>query len=188
MKRGWWVVLLVSIGLNLGLGVQLVRRPGPPPDRRVGPPPADERPEPFVEPDSATVRRFVERRLDRLSRALDLDPDQRSQLAAIQLSAGREIQQRKHAIIDRRRQLRDAYVSGAADRDRLLAEQRTVSRLQASLDSLLVETMIWEMGVLRPEQRERYHELMPWGPDGDRPGHRRGRGEGPRRGDRHGPR
>ncbi len=59
-----------------------------------------------------------------------------------------------------------------------MAGQRRLSALQAGLDSVVVETMMREVQVLTPEQRERYQRLMPWGVpgggEGGPPGHPRG--------------
>jgi hypothetical protein len=57
-----------------------------------------------------------------------------------------------------------------------------VSSTQAALDSLVVEVMMRERNILRPEQRQRYQSLFPMGP-----GHRQHHeAPGPRRGPRHG--
>lgn len=193
MSRLLRLLLLVSIGLNLGLGWALLQdraagraREGHPHSERAW----RERPAPD---DSVAWRRVMDRRLERLSAKLALEPAQAEQLQRLQLDNGPLMQAARQRVTARREAVRAAVDAGAAGDamgggsiggDHGVREAlRALRRAQADLDSLAQEFLLQEFAVLTPEQRGRYARLLPldpWRGDGPRgPG---GPGEGPRHG------
>jgi Spy/CpxP family protein refolding chaperone len=176
MKRIWMIALLLSLGLNIGLGVSLWRQRAAqasaiaPVD---GPGMLDE------DLDPARTEAFMRRRLERMSARLDLADDQREAMWRLHREAGPQVMERRRAMAVARRQLGDAYAGGAVDPDSLAWARRRISRVQAELDSLVVDVMIREREILTPEQFEQYRRFMPMGRDRD---HRQGRGGGRRHG------
>jgi Spy/CpxP family protein refolding chaperone len=186
MNRLARLILLVSLGLNLGLGWALWQGrgsepPRPPQGERVG----RERP---AAGDTAAWRRMMKRRIERLSARLDLSAAQAEQLQALQLANGPLVRAQHERIEAARDQVRVATGAAAYDEVAVRAALASLRRAQADLDSLTQEFLLQECGLLTPAQRTRYLELLPlepWrggrpsgppdGPDGpeapdDRPG------------------
>jgi Spy/CpxP family protein refolding chaperone len=181
MKRIWFVLLALSLGLNAGLLYMVIshrhaRGPrgfewmGPPPDRpgppedNLGPPPAHGRPYGLA---------FARHRLDRMADWLNLDPAQREALRAILDETMPRILERRDAVRAARHRAAEQYLKPTVDPDSVRASVRQLNAAQASLDSLVAETMSREAKLLTPEQRSRYFTAMPWGervgPDRDGP-------------------
>ncbi len=180
MKATWILVclLLVSVGLNAGLAVRLTRPAeapaGPPPGWSPEGPPAGD-PETPPDPADPQVRRLMHERLERLSSALELTPQQLEAFVAVHEASAPRFFANRSAVGKLRRELRDLALSPDLDRAGVLERQRQLSALQAQLDSVVVETMLAEVRLLTPEQRERYRTIMPWGEPGRRGGgHREG--------------
>lgn len=176
MKRGWMIVLLLSLGLNVGLGANYLRhRQPPPPPEREHPGDREERPMPSRE----QVNAFMRHRLDRMARDLDLSEEQQEQLWALHETVGREVITRRAAMFEARARLREIYRQEPLDRAAMMALQRDMSSLQAELDSVVVEILFQERSVLTPEQRENYGGMFPFGQDrAPRWGSHKGRRDG----------
>lgn len=167
MSRVVRLLLLVSLGLNLGLGWAALRArgggdggPG-----RDGPPPAAfgrnwrERPAPD---DTAAWRRMMHHRIERLEGLLDLDADQAARLRSLQAQNGPLMRQRREGVEAARQAVRAA---GAGFEDgSVRAALRDLRLAQAGLDSLAQEFLLQEFGVLTPSQRARYLEILPLDP------------------------
>ena len=165
MKRGWMIVLLLSLGLNVGLGANYLRHRQPPPPP---PLPADEHPGDPQErrmPSREQVNAFMRHRLDRMAQDLDLSEQQQEQLWALHETVGREVITRRATMFEARAQLREVYRQEPLDKARMLTLQRGMSALQAELDSVVVEILFQERSVLTPEQRENYGGMFPFGQD-----------------------
>ncbi len=180
MKATWILVglLLVSVGLNAGLAMRLARSgeapEGPPPGWSPEGPPAGE-PETPPDPADPRTRRLMRERLERLTAALELTPQQLEAFVAVHEASAPRFFANRSAVARLRRELRDLALAPDVDRAGVLARQQQLSVLQAQLDSVVVETMLAEVGLLTPEQRERYRTIMPWGEPGRRGGgHREG--------------
>ena len=162
MSRLARLILLVSLGLNLGLGWALWRGlsagpPRPPLAERVG----RERP---AAGDTAAWRRMMQRRIERLSARLDLSAAQAEQLQALQLANGPLVRAQHERIEAARERVR--AVTGAASYD-ATAVRTALAALrgaQADLDSLTQEFLLQECDLLTPAQRTRYLELLPLEP------------------------
>jgi Spy/CpxP family protein refolding chaperone len=174
MNRLWFLVLALSLGLNAGLlYVDYSRRAGE--ERRPRRAFLGERGRRPLPPEVGKA--MVERHLERMSAELSLTSEQRQAIAAIweeSLPAIRETRARLH---DLRSQLRDRFAAAEIDSMAFRALARQAAAVQADLDSLTAGTMLAEASHLRPEQRQRYSEIMPWvspdrmlGPRSGRPG------------------
>ena len=180
MKRGWLIVLLLSLGLNLGLGLNALRGPLPAPEPLPGLQ-ADDGLETTA--DHAQVERFLRRRLHRMSERLGLSQDQRTALWELHLADGREIIMRRRVLQRAREDLQHLFDAPAPDLVDIQAAQHRISALQASLDSLVAGVVFRERAILTPEQRQAYRGFFGPGHEGHpgRRGHlerRRGDGKG----------
>jgi Spy/CpxP family protein refolding chaperone len=174
MRRGWSIVLLLSLGINLGLGLHLLRRAdgpsAPAPPFETGPP---------MPVDRAQVERFLGRRLDRMQDRLDLSPQQRTALWDLHLADGREIFERRRRLQEARTAFQQLFGDEEPELMEVLAAQRRLSGLQAELDSVVARIMFRERELLTPRQRQAYRGFFPGTRDGQRgathhPGRRRG--------------
>ncbi|MFH2051279.1 MAG: periplasmic heavy metal sensor [bacterium] len=184
MNKGWLLVLLVSLGLNLGLGYRIWNAesaggsPGGPPG---GPSPGEVGEGRFTPRSQDRWREMAGRRLQHLTRRLNLDPEQQDALRAIQEEHGRRIQESLAALEEFRVELRGRMLAEDADPAEVRRAIHAMGRRQAVLDSLVTETVLQELDVLRPDQRMEYLELMPFerGPGRSGRFHRNGpRGDG----------
>jgi Spy/CpxP family protein refolding chaperone len=178
MKRGWLIVLLLSLGLNLGLGLNALREPSPEsaPQFRE---PQEAGPEAPI--DHGQVEHHLKRRIDRMSARLDLSDDQRDSLWRLHLSDGQEIIMRRRELQQARTDLHQLFTLAQPNLADIQAAQHRISSLQASLDSLVVRVMFHERALLTPEQRQAYRGFFPKGQEGTRGRHGPAAG---RRGDR----
>jgi Spy/CpxP family protein refolding chaperone len=183
--RFLWLVLLVSLGLNLGLGYRLlnpatVPGPGPefpgdgPPERelRQGRHGREGRPD---EPDSTRWQRMMAGRLNRMAERLDLSPEQVEAFRATQQYRAEAMTSQRRLVNDARARLSEVIGLPAASPDQVRQAIQEVGRQQAVLDSLITETILLEMETLEPDQRALYLETLP-GLGASGPGPRSGRG------------
>ncbi len=170
MSRVWFVVLALSIGLNLGLlGGRFLRdRDRPPMPLGRGP---EMRGEAMPDPE-AMVRRHV----GRMQEQLDLSSEQRDRLESLMAETLPQMTERRRNLADARSALVDAYSGETLDEPAFRDAADRLRAAQGALDSLTTELMLRESEILTPEQRERNSRLLPWkrGPMGRR-------GGGPRR-------
>jgi Spy/CpxP family protein refolding chaperone len=175
MKTGWWILLLISLGLNLGLGLRLVR-PGPPaavPDDATALPtvwqgPRGSRPAPG---DSTAWRKLMGRRLEHLTTRLELRPEQARIFQAAQATTERLRRQKRREVSAARARLRDLTTTAVIDRGAVRRAMAEMARREAEMDSLVAETLLDELEVLDPAQRARYLDFLP-----DGAGRHQGRG------------
>ncbi len=177
MKKGWMFLLLISLGLNLGLGLRLVRLDQPATEFGPGSPGWSgrgglhgQRPAPG---DTTAWRRFMGRRLDHLADQLDLRPDQMANFREAQGSPGRPLRQKRRELGQARLRLRELMTEEVIDRAAVRRAMKAMGRQQAEMDSLVAETVLGELEFLDPDQRLRYLDFLP-----DRAG--RGSGHGGR--------
>ena len=163
MRKGWMILLLVSLGLNLGLGLRLVRLPHPLalPEVTAGGSRSGQRWERPAPGDSMGWRQFMGRRLEHLATRLDLRPDQIATFESAQKTTGRNLRQKRHQLAEIRGRLRDLTAAEAIDRQAVRAAMAEMARRQAEMDSLAAETLLDELEVLDPEQRDRYLDFLP---------------------------
>lgn len=199
MKKGWLLILLVSLGLNLGLGLRMlqIRREEPPrpgemmrhrledrmEDRMEGR--LEGRPEDQGGPahalaDSGRWGDFAKQRLQRMAERLDLSPDQITLLSRAQETRGPLLHRNRLQVERIRLSLHEMMQADPVDEARVRAAIADLSRRQTALDSLATEALLQEIQILEPNQRERYLRMLPL--QGGRPmagGGRRGPGRYP---------
>lgn len=176
MKRVWVILLLLSLGLNIGLGLHVLRDRGTVVDRtqRAG------RWSNTAVIDRERVDHQQRRRLERMIRDLNLDETQRAQLTRLHQEASGEVFARRTELASLRERMHTLFTAPSSSWSDLRDVMRQHSDAQAELDSLVVDVMFRERGVLSPAQRQQYPAFaMPFGgragPGG--PGeHRRGHG------------
>lgn len=176
MSRLVRLVLLVSLGLNVGLGWSVFRALREEPRR----PPAEARAwrnRPATD-DSVAWRRMMHRRVERLATVLDLEPAQTARLEQLQATNAPTVRAHRDRIEAARRALREQSAAATFDPGAIRAALAGVRHAQADLDSLTQEFLLEEFDVLTPAQRARYVELLPMEPwRSGRPGP--GGGDGP---------
>lgn len=181
MKRQWMILLLLlSLGLNLGLVLGVVLRQEAPP-----PPPRGQRLDPRPEePAPEMAERFMHRRVNLLSRKLELDAEQRQALVDVYERSGPEVFRQRSLMRKQRLAIRELILGPDPDWSLIAPGLRKQAHLQSVLDSLVVRVMFEERLLLNDAQLPRYRRYTsPLGesPGGDRPGRGRrgGRGDGP---------
>jgi len=181
MKRLWILLLLISVGLNVGLGIQLLgsRAPVPPesgPRRHaaVGKQAAA---------DSVGWRRMMNRRMGRLEKELELTPDQAAAFHRIHSDIAHRFAPQRSSVETARGVLHGLMMTEEVPGDELRAAVRDLSRSRATLDSLVTEAILLEMEALEPHQRVKYLKMLPldrgFGRDGRKGGRRNREGEDP---------
>jgi hypothetical protein len=182
VKRWLWPLLLVSLGLNIGLGFRLATAPEGGtrvPDRsgrHVRHPDGLS----GAMADSAAWSERVERRLARLLDRLDLDEDARREFASAHRRNAARVWSLGRELHLARLELR-AVAREPGDPRRVRAAVRRLTTAQTAFDSVIAETLLSELDALPADRQARYLELLPWqrwGPSG--------KGDGPRHEMRHG--
>jgi Spy/CpxP family protein refolding chaperone len=154
MRRIWFLVIAVSVGLNAGL---LIKSMGP---GLEGP---GREPAPGHLPGEGHFESVVENHLRRMTESLELDDEQRSTIAAIHVRLMPRIAAERRAMGEMRRTIASLFASPEFNPEAFQALARELSEAQARLDSLVTEAMLGEAAVLSPEQRQKYVGEMPWG-------------------------
>lgn len=158
MNRWVLTALVLSLALNIGFGLawfthQRVLSTAPGVHRSL-----------HAEGRGPGSRRFhdgdwARGRASRLHRELRLDPHRRDQLLASLEPLEPEISQTRRELSRTRRDFARALHVAEPDRAQVMLLRKELSRLQAQLDSLVVEALLREAEVLPPEERERFG---PW--------------------------
>jgi Spy/CpxP family protein refolding chaperone len=182
MKRAWMLILLVSLGLNVGLAIQVFT--GSDDDgRRHGSRRWDERrledrrwPAPG---DTTAWRKAGYKRLERFRRRLDLSDDQATAFRANQERAMALLGGKRREIELVKSRIRTIMAEESVDREAVRAAHSELGLKQAEFDSLVTEFVLDDLETLDPDQREAYLRMHPYGP-GERSG-RHSRGERGRR-------
>jgi len=186
MKRWAWILLAVSLALNVGLlsaaAVHLAdmrrdaarRSPGYAAFHaergerggRAGSMRGRGRGMSAEGPGSDLLRHWPERRIRRLTAQLDLTPEQQRELRESLGGLQGDIRTQAGELMRERMALRRALMSGAVEDSVVHRRAKLVAACQARLDSLAAEAMVREMAVLTPDQRARYQQFQA-GPNGD---------------------
>lgn len=182
MKRYVWLLLLISLGFNIGLGWRLVRQHQQAEDQwtqgwrgdrdghprwmdREGGRRGEGRRERFQRPapgDTTAWREVMNHRIARMARKLELTPEQiESFRAAFEESAVR-FRSRRARIEQLEKKLRDLSQASPVQPDSIRATIHALSHARTSLDSLVTESMLKELDSLAPEQRGQYLRMLPW--------------------------
>lgn len=192
MKKILVLVVMISLGLNLGLGVRFwkesrdISRPGNnlefcEPVDQSGPGRQDGS---GGGRDGSFWRGVMERRLAHVSDRLGLDPEQAEAFKKTHQEAAVGFLAQREKVQAARRQLMEATLGTDLEVGALRHLIAEVGRQQAKLDSMVTETMLQEMEILDEEQRREYMRILPINRFGNRnsgPGHKAERGGGRRR-------
>lgn len=178
MRTGWMLLLLLSLGLNIGLGYRVLKSaagPDPAPAARISDraPGADGGDEPrprrgwgrggqvgessgWGDPES-----MADRRARRLGRSLGLDDRQRERLRRAQAEVLPDLRSRRRTVARIRGELHRLLLADNLDSELIWEKSRLLSRSQAGLDSLVLATLLAEVEAMDPAQREAYFDRLP---------------------------
>ncbi len=167
MRRGWFVLLALSIGLNAGLlYTALAGRSQPPAPMPLAPgidsigmSAGDER---DPAPAAAICEPIMRARMQRIAERLSLDEGQRAQMNTILSEMLPQILDGRDAVRRARLAVHTEYGQSQLDAARIRLLARDLNAAQAHVDSLVVETMLRESAMLSPPQRACYFESMSW--------------------------
>lgn len=111
----------------------------------------------------------------RLMQQLDLTPEQQQQLQSVRQQYASQISQQHQALRQAQQKLADMMAGTASDSE-IRNQYRQVELLRQQVGELHLESMLAMRGVLTPEQRSRFAQLMEQRRDHfrDRMGHTRG--------------
>jgi Spy/CpxP family protein refolding chaperone len=169
MRRGWFLALALSLGLNAGLlWVHFTGRGLP--AAIPGPPFLEHRAERGPERPPRDPERLVEMHLRRMGGQLDLTAEQRTAIGNVLRERLPRLVELRERLMEARRDAAQAYRARPLDGPRFRERVQVLRGLQADLDSVTAEVMLKEAELLTPAQRERYAEVMPWGFDRGGPG------------------
>ncbi len=187
MKRLWLLLLAASIGLNAALLWQHFTQPRPagraswhdraPGDRgmrgmrepdRDGAPgrnggaghDMDGAPGNDAQP---PYRRMLERRLEHMTRRLDLSDAQVERLRGIATSRFAELDSLRREARAQRGRIHDLLGAPRIDAGAVRTASARLSEINARIEARITENMIAEAGVLEPGQRARYLDMMRFG-------------------------
>ena len=153
MRRILFVLLALSLGLNVGMVYQRLQHPPPFGPQR--PPLKGEGPE--------APTAFLEHHLLRMTEELQLDEAQQRALNSLLEEQIPPVLAQQERLRVARRSLGDLYISEELEPDAFRTQVRRLSEAQAELDRLVGEVMVEEASLLSHEQRRRYLVVMPWG-------------------------
>ena len=181
MKKPWiWVVLLLSLGVNVGIlaTIGVSRFKGPPKiERDIWDGPRRERP----------MRRELAPPVGRMADALGLEGETRDAFIALQEEFFHGMVEQRSDLESMRRELRTEVMADEPDEERIDELLTEVGEKHSELDHMFVKNILDSRALLGPEQQQRYLQMLRrmreamgegGGPGG--PGERMGR-EGPRR-------
>lgn len=164
MRYLLWILLLISLGLNVGLLVRSQDAPeGKPWRHDLVPPEGGHGPGPGFGGDG---RRFT---------GLDLTETQHDRLMEMRGRWREDLGPLRAEMRSGFEEMRDLLREEDIDRERVAGARRRLAAIRAEVDSLVADHLLEELELLTPEQRERYLERMPWNRMGGG-----GRGRGPR--------
>ena len=150
MKQSWlWVLLVLSLGVNIGvlatIGVargraqQRWERPTPFQGERAGPP---------------------MHLLDRIADHLALEGEQREQFKELQSAFFQETKGQQNRLMELRLQLRDELAAEYPDRERIESLLSQLGSVYVALDRALVENMTASREILDEKQQKRYLRIV----------------------------
>ena len=192
MKRGWLMLLVVSLGLNAGLfGAALYERLTRPERATAGGAGRgwSRGREAWGEAALDTTRgraywdSVSAQRVARLVDRLGLTREEGRSLLRLRQESVPRIMRLREGVWAARRQLQAAYSADPIDTTRVRNGLPRLALAQARVDSLVAQTMLDELALLNPDQKAAYLAALPWqgvpprgpGTAGLRQAHRHGR-------------
>lgn len=160
MKKLLTLFLLLSLGLNIGLAVRTWRQNCCAPEQ-------GSRMEHSRHPgfrrgaEGDFWRQVMSRRMERLTRQLDLDSQQRAAFLGRHQAALDQFVEQRRKVHQAREKLLLESSRPEFQLKALRPLMQEVGRQQARLDSLVTENMFHEMELLTPRQRQKYLQILP---------------------------
>lgn len=162
MKRGWFILLALSVGLNAGLlyvtfSTQRISPihhgyPDHPPPRESG----------HIRQITPKSRYdLIRGRIDHLSRVLELDSSQQEHMGIYLKRILPVAFEQREVVTSLQKSLPLRITDPDIDSTQIRTLLRELNMEQARLDSLVAETMLGELALLTPEQRHIYATVMP---------------------------
>lgn len=148
MKRGWFLLLALSLGLNAGLlATRTTGQGGPRPH---------ERPRP---PAPGGPGGMVDNHLGPMTEHLGLDEAQQAAVRAVLEAGLPRIAERQRALRDLERSIKDAYAAPRFEADAFAGLVARAAAARAAVDSLTAAMLVEEAAVLSPDQRRRFADV-----------------------------
>jgi Spy/CpxP family protein refolding chaperone len=144
MKRILVLLLLLSIGLNLGMLYKISRNNE-------------------IEPRRGMMNFDHSSRMKHMRKTLDLSPEQMYVLDRVHLDMESDFEDSRNKMQELRMELRAALQADALDMDRIRALTARMAQARGHLDSLITERLIMELPSMTLEQRQEYMKRMPGG-------------------------
>ncbi len=163
MKKVWVLVLLVSLGLNLGLGWRLLQNRGQCPSLILPGPNAEVSGKGWRTSvsDTSSWHKRAGRRLDRLARHLNLTSEQKAVFAKTRAEVGSRMMARRGNLQEARAYLLELVVDESTPQETLRHSFRELAVIQSEIDSVITEVLLQELEILDQDQRLLYLEMLP---------------------------
>ena len=151
-KRIIYLLLAVSLGLNVGvIAMTVANRAAQPPQ---GPPPGPG-------PGPADPARLVEGHLRGMTQHLDLNDEQQKSIREILERHTSQMTQLRAEADEAGRRLAEAYGAPNFDEERFRQLTTETGAARARMDSLSAEMLVAEASVLNSEQRRKFAAVAP---------------------------
>jgi hypothetical protein len=164
VNKSWvWVLLLLSLGVNVGIlatiGVARLKGPGrfdpgrfdsQPFDARRGGQSADQR----------MPRERFKPPLDRMADNLELEGDSREEFLALQEEFFQRMIEHREALQTTRRQLRSEVVATEPDAEEIDGLLVELGTLHSGLERVMVDNVLATRSLLDGEQQQRYFHML----------------------------
>ena len=164
MNKSWvWVLLLLSLGVNVGIlaTIGVARFRGP---ERFGPGGIDS--ERFdsrqgdQSPDQRMRRERFKPPLERMANALELEGEDRAEFLTLQEQFFQSMMQHRERLELTRRQLRNEVVSADPDRGKIDGLLEQLGSLHSRLERVLVDNVLKTRMLLDADQQQRYFQML----------------------------
>jgi Spy/CpxP family protein refolding chaperone len=165
VNRAWFLLLAASIGLNAAMLYMHFAAPAPdarPGLRERGESPGDRRGPrgPGGEGRPEDHERMIERRLERMSRELDLAGAQVDALRAIARANVADMERLRDASRVQRSAIHELLSAAEIDSVEVRAAGRRLREIDREIGDLITDNLIREASVLEPDQRAAYLEML----------------------------
>ena len=175
MNKSWlWVLLVLSLGINVGIlatiGVSRLK----------GPSRFEDRPIPQLSTGNGPEQR-VSPPIERMADALRLDGELRTEFIAGQREFFESMITQRRELGEIRRSLRTEMMADNPDGERINGLLAQVGVAHTNLDRLMVDNVLRNRELLDPDQQQRYFHLLRRVREAISEGERRGRERAPGR-------
>jgi Spy/CpxP family protein refolding chaperone len=158
-KNTVYLLLIISIGFNVGMISTTLFHQSPPPHQ--GPPPGPNRGEDHRPGHQPNARQLVENHLQGMTRHLDLDPEQQATIRAVLEQYAPELVTLQVEADDASRRLVDAFGAPSFDPEAFRLLTAKASSTRSRVDSLSATMLVAEAAVMTTSQRRKFAEVAP---------------------------